>query len=78
MASNVVANLVSPISLPSRLICSVVFCELWNFDLYECDILAPVGGDILAQGLIELIEFSYQQGASSFSEACLERTLIVA
>jgi hypothetical protein len=48
MASNVVDNLLSPISLPSRLICSVVFCELWNFDLYECDILAPVGGDILA------------------------------
>jgi hypothetical protein len=31
-------------------------------------------GDILAQGLIELIEYSYQQGASSFSEAYLERT----
>jgi hypothetical protein len=28
----------------------------------------------LAQGLIELIEYSYQQGASSFSEAYLERT----
>jgi hypothetical protein len=38
------------------------------------DILALVDGDILAQGLIELIEYSYQQGASSFSEACLERT----
>jgi hypothetical protein len=33
-----------------------------------------LGWDILAQGLIELIEYSYQQGASSFSEACLERT----
>jgi hypothetical protein len=31
-------------------------------------------GDILAQGLIELIEYPYQQGASSFSEAYLERT----
>jgi hypothetical protein len=31
-------------------------------------------GDILAQDLIELIEYPYQQGASSFSEACLERT----
>jgi hypothetical protein len=40
----------------------------------NCDILAPGDGDILAQGLIELIEYSYQQGASSFSEAYLERT----
>jgi hypothetical protein len=39
-----------------------------------CDILALVDGDILAQGLIELIEYSYQQGACSFLEACLERT----
>jgi hypothetical protein len=30
--------------------------------------------DILAQGLIELIEYSHQQGASSFSEAYLEWT----
>jgi hypothetical protein len=29
--------------------------------------------DILAQSLIELIEYSYQQGAYSFSEGCLER-----
>jgi hypothetical protein len=28
----------------------------------------------LAQGLIEIIECPYQQGASSFSESCLERT----
>jgi hypothetical protein len=28
----------------------------------------------LAQGLIELIEYPYQQGASSFLEAYLERT----
>jgi hypothetical protein len=34
----------------------------------------PLEWDILAQGLIELIEYSYQQGASSFSEAYLERT----
>jgi hypothetical protein len=32
----------------------------------DCDILAPGDGDIMAQGLIELIEYSYQQGASSF------------
>jgi hypothetical protein len=30
--------------------------------------------DILTQGLIELIEYPYQQGASSFLEAYLERT----
>jgi hypothetical protein len=40
----------------------------------SCDILAPWDDDILAQGLIELIVYSYQQGASSFSEAYLERT----
>jgi hypothetical protein len=40
----------------------------------DCDILAPVHGDISVQSLIELIEYSYQQGASSFSEACLEKT----
>jgi hypothetical protein len=28
----------------------------------------------MAKGLIELIEYPYQQGGSSFSEACLERT----
>jgi hypothetical protein len=39
-----------------------------------CDILALVDGDILDQDLIELIEHSYQQGASSFSKASLERT----
>jgi hypothetical protein len=31
-----------------------------------CDILAPVDGDIIAQDLIELLEYLYQQGASSF------------
>jgi hypothetical protein len=40
----------------------------------DCDILASGDGDILAQDLIELIEYSYQQGASSFLEAYLERT----
>jgi hypothetical protein len=34
----------------------------------------PLGWDILAQGLIELIEYSNQQGASYFSEAYLKRT----
>jgi hypothetical protein len=34
----------------------------------------PLDGDILAQGLIKLIEYPYQQGASSFSKAYLERT----
>jgi hypothetical protein len=41
----------------------------------DCDILArPWDGDFLAQGLIKLIEYPYQQGASSFLEAYLERT----
>jgi hypothetical protein len=40
----------------------------------DYDILVPVDGDILTQGLIQLIEYSYQQCASSFSEAYLERT----
>jgi hypothetical protein len=34
----------------------------------------PLDGDILVQGLIELIEYPYKQGASSFLEAYLERT----
>jgi hypothetical protein len=33
----------------------------------------PCDGDILIQGLIELIDYPYQQGASSFLEAYLER-----
>jgi hypothetical protein len=37
-------------------------------------LLRGVDCDILAQGSIELIEYPYQQGASSFSEAYLERT----
>jgi hypothetical protein len=40
----------------------------------DCDIQALVDGNILAQGLIDLIEYSNQQGVSSFSEACLEGT----
>jgi hypothetical protein len=36
------------------------------------DILTPGDGDILAQCLIKLTEYSYQQDAS-FSEAYLER-----
>jgi hypothetical protein len=42
--------------------------------MWRCDILALVDGEILAQSLIELIEYSYQQGASYFSEAYIERT----
>jgi hypothetical protein len=34
----------------------------------------PLDGDILAQGLLESIEYSYQQGTSSFPKAYLERT----
>jgi hypothetical protein len=40
----------------------------------DVGLLRGVKCDILAQGLIELIEYSYQQGVSSFSEAYLERT----
>jgi hypothetical protein len=40
----------------------------------DVGLLRGVDGDFLAQGLIELIEYPYQQGASSFSEAYLERT----
>jgi hypothetical protein len=34
----------------------------------------PGDGDILAQGLIELLEYSYQQDVSSFLKAYIERT----
>jgi hypothetical protein len=37
-------------------------------------LLRGVDCDILAHGLIGSIEYSYQQGASSFLEAYLERT----
>jgi hypothetical protein len=40
----------------------------------DYDILALWDGDFMSQGLIELIEYPYQQSASSFSEAYLERT----
>jgi hypothetical protein len=40
----------------------------------DCDILTLIYGDIPTQGLIELIEYSYQEGASSFLEAYLKRT----
>jgi hypothetical protein len=40
----------------------------------DIGLLRGVDCDILSQGLIELIVYSYQQGASSFSEAYLERT----
>jgi hypothetical protein len=40
----------------------------------DCDILTLVDGDILDQGLIELIEYSYQQGAFYFLDTYLERT----
>jgi hypothetical protein len=43
----------------------------------DCDILAMGIGDILPQGLIELLEYSYQQGASSFSEAYPKKNLQV-
>jgi hypothetical protein len=46
-----------------------------SFLSVSCDILALVDGDIQAQGLIELIEYSYRQYAFSFSEVCLKRTL---
>jgi hypothetical protein len=50
--------------------------EVSGFELTDENIglLRGVDCDILAQGLIELIEYSYQQGASSFLEACLEKT----
>jgi bisphosphoglycerate-independent phosphoglycerate mutase (AlkP superfamily) len=46
----------------------------WSSKGVDCDILASEDGDIHTQDLIELIEYSYQQGASSFLEAYLERT----
>ena len=40
----------------------------------DAGLLSGVDCDILAKGLIKLIEYPYQQGASPFSEAYLERT----
>jgi hypothetical protein len=41
----------------------------------DTSLLRGVDYDILAQGLIGLIEYSYHQGIPSFSEAHLQRTL---
>jgi hypothetical protein len=41
----------------------------------DVGLLRGVDCDILAQGLIGLIEYSYHQGIPSFSEAHLQRTL---
>jgi hypothetical protein len=46
----------------------IFFYQFWALHILAQD------GDILAQVSIELIEYPYQQGASSFSEAYLERT----
>jgi hypothetical protein len=40
----------------------------------DVGLLREVDCDILAQGLIELIEYSYHQGISSFPKAHLQRT----
>jgi hypothetical protein len=41
----------------------------------DVGLLRGVDCDILAQGLIGLIEYSYHQGIPSFPEAHLQRTL---
>jgi hypothetical protein len=41
----------------------------------DVGLLRGVDCDILTQGLIGLIEYSYHQGIPSFSEAHLQRTL---
>jgi hypothetical protein len=41
----------------------------------DIGLLRGVDYDILTQGLIGLIEYSYYQGISSFAEAQLKRTL---
>jgi hypothetical protein len=61
----------TPVRSPPARTCDLVE---WRIHSHHCDILALVDGDILTQCLIVLIEYSYQQGASSFSIACLERT----
>jgi hypothetical protein len=45
-------------------------CGLWEAAKIGCDIPVLADDNILAQ---DLIEYSYQQGVSSFSEVCLER-----
>jgi hypothetical protein len=57
-------------SLEQRLVCGLDLCSRRREDLISW----PLGWDIMAQGLIELIGYSYQQGACSFSEAYLKRT----
>jgi hypothetical protein len=46
----------------------------WSSKGVDCYILALVDCEILAQALIELIEYSFQQGASSFLEVYQDRT----
>jgi hypothetical protein len=41
----------------------------------DVSLLSGVDCDILAQGLIELIEYSYHQGIPSFLKAHLQKTL---
>jgi hypothetical protein len=48
---------------------------MWGNIEVLCDILVLEDGDIMAQGLIELIEYSYQQGASSFFESLSRKNL---
>jgi hypothetical protein len=40
----------------------------------DVDLLSEVDCDIMTQGLIGLIEYSYHQGISSFLETHLQRT----
>jgi hypothetical protein len=64
-------SLLYNLSPPLCLFLITSFC-LCAYDY--CVNLAPVDGDILAQCLIELIDYSYKQDASCFLEVCLERT----
>jgi hypothetical protein len=45
-----------------------------GIDRWERRSSKEVDCDILVQGLIELIEYSYHQGIPSFSEAHMQRT----
>jgi hypothetical protein len=49
----------------------------WSSKRVHCDILAPGDGDTLAQGLIELIEYSDQHGASYFFGSLSRKNLQV-
>jgi hypothetical protein len=64
-------SLLYNLSPPLCLFLITSFC-LCAYDY--CVNLASVDGDILAQCLIELIDYSYKQDASCFLEACLKRT----